>query len=72
VAIVKAIVAMADSLGMATIAEGAETRSEFDRMRSLGCRHIQGWLVGQPVGPKEAAEIAHTRDRVEERLARVY
>jgi diguanylate cyclase (GGDEF)-like protein/PAS domain S-box-containing protein len=72
VAIVKAIVAMADSLGMATIAEGAETRSEFDRMRTLGCRHIQGWLVGQPVGPKEAAEIAHTRDRSEERLVRVY
>ena len=72
VAIVKAIVAMADSLGMATIAEGAETRTEFDRMRSLGCRHIQGWLVGQPVGPREAAEIAHTRDRVEERLVRVY
>jgi diguanylate cyclase (GGDEF)-like protein/PAS domain S-box-containing protein len=72
VAIVKAIVAMAESLGMATIAEGAETRSEFDRMRNLGCRQIQGWLVGQPVEPGMAAEIAHTRDRTEERLARVY
>jgi diguanylate cyclase (GGDEF)-like protein/PAS domain S-box-containing protein len=72
VAIVKAIVAMADSLGMTTIAEGAETRTEFDRMRMLGCRQVQGWLVGQPVSPKEAADIAHTRDRVEDRVVRVY
>ncbi|MBA2934253.1 EAL domain-containing protein [Sphingomonas sp. CGMCC 1.13654] len=72
VAIVKAIVAMAESLGMATIAEGAETRNEFDKMRGLGCRQIQGWLVGQPVGPQEAAEIAHTRGQTEDRLLRVY
>ncbi len=70
IAIVKAIVAMAESLGMTTIAEGAETRSEYDRMRSLGCRQVQGWLVGQPVDPREAAEMAHTR--AEQRVARVY
>jgi diguanylate cyclase (GGDEF)-like protein/PAS domain S-box-containing protein len=70
VAIVKAIIAMADSLGMATIAEGAETRGEFDRMRGMGCRHIQGWLIGQPVGPKEAAEIAHMRDRADAKVVR--
>jgi diguanylate cyclase (GGDEF)-like protein/PAS domain S-box-containing protein len=70
VAIVKAIVAMADSLGMTTIAEGAETRGEFDRMRGLGCRHIQGWLVGQPVDPRGAAEMAHGRHH-EERMVRV-
>ncbi|WP_281044153.1 putative bifunctional diguanylate cyclase/phosphodiesterase [Sphingomonas oryzagri] len=72
VAIVRAIVAMAESLGMATIAEGAETRNEFDKMRSLGCKQVQGWLVGQPVGPAEAAEIAHLRDRSEDRLVRVH
>jgi diguanylate cyclase (GGDEF)-like protein/PAS domain S-box-containing protein len=70
IAIVRAIVAMADSLGMTTIAEGAETRGEFDRMRGLGCRQVQGWLVGQPVAPKLAAEMAHAAP--EERLARVH
>ncbi|HEY0270737.1 MAG TPA: EAL domain-containing protein [Sphingomonas sp.] len=58
VAIVRAIVAMADSLGMTTIAEGAETRGEYDRMRGLGCRQIQGWLVGQPVDGAAAARLA--------------
>jgi len=58
VAIVRAIVAMADSLGMTTIAEGAETLDEYDRMKSLGCRLVQGWLVGQPVDPRTAARMA--------------
>ena len=58
VAIVRAIVAMADSLGMTTIAEGAETRGEYDRMRGLGCRQIQGWLVGQPLDREAAARLA--------------
>jgi len=59
IAIVRAIVAMADSLGMTTIAEGAETRGEYDRMRGLGCSQVQGWLIGQPVDPAAAAELAH-------------
>ena len=70
IAIVRAIVAMADSLGMTTIAEGAETRSEYDRMRGLGCRQVQGWLIGQPVGAAEAAEMA--RPHAPERLARIH
>ena len=70
IAIVRAIVAMADSLGMATIAEGAETRSEYERMRGLGCRLVQGWLVGQPVNPQAAAEMAHAAP--DERVVRVY
>ncbi len=66
IAIVRAIVAMADSLGMTTIAEGAETRGEYDRMRGLGCSQVQGWLIGQPVDPMGAAELAHakTDDRI--------
>ena len=61
IAIVRAIVAMADSLGMTTIAEGAETRSEYDRMRGLGCSQVQGWLVGQPVDPSAASALAHAK-----------
>ena len=63
VAIVRAIVAMADSLGMTTIAEGAETRAEYDRMRGLGCRQIQGWMVGQPVDGEAAGRMAADAER---------
>ena len=70
IAIVRAIVAMADSLGMATIAEGAETHGEYERMRGLGCRLVQGWLVGQPVSPQAAVQMAQSAP--DERVVRVY
>jgi EAL domain-containing protein (putative c-di-GMP-specific phosphodiesterase class I) len=69
IAIVRAVVAMADSLGMTTIAEGAETRSEYDRMRALGCGQVQGWLVGQPITAGVAAEMAQARKSDSERVA---
>ena len=47
-AIIKAIVAMARGLGMATTAEGVETEAERLLVRELGCSQLQGFLVGRP------------------------
>ena len=49
-AIIRAVVAMAQSLGMSTTAEGAETEAEVDMIRSLGCTKIQGYYYGRPMG----------------------
>jgi len=48
-AIIKAIVSMAEALGMDTTAEGAETRDELDLIRQLGCSHVQGYVYGLPM-----------------------
>jgi predicted signal transduction protein with EAL and GGDEF domain len=48
-AIIRAVVAMADSLGMATTAEGVETLEEADLIRGLGCTKIQGFYFGRPM-----------------------
>ncbi|ATE67488.1 EAL domain-containing protein [Rhizorhabdus dicambivorans] len=53
-AIIRAIVALADSLGMETTAEGAETPDELALIRSLGCSHIQGYIFGRPMPSDEA------------------
>ena len=53
-AIVRAVVAMADSLEMSTTAEGVETEEELAMVRQLGCRKIQGYYFGRPM-PAEAA-----------------
>jgi EAL domain-containing protein (putative c-di-GMP-specific phosphodiesterase class I) len=45
---VRAIVALADSLGMATTAEGVETSAQLAAVRVLGCDLAQGFRVGQP------------------------
>jgi diguanylate cyclase (GGDEF)-like protein len=53
-ALAGAIVALGQSLHIATVAEGIETREHAERMRSLGCTYGQGYYFAQPVG---AAEI---------------
>jgi len=63
-AIVRAVVAMADSLGMSTTAEGAETEEEYAMIRRLGCRKVQGYLFGRPMPAEQArALLAPYRDR---------
>jgi diguanylate cyclase (GGDEF)-like protein/PAS domain S-box-containing protein len=47
-AIIKAIVSLAEALGMDTTAEGAETQDELALIRQLGCSHIQGYVYGRP------------------------
>jgi len=53
-AIIRAIVALAESLEMETTAEGAETPEELALIRSLGCSHIQGFIFGRPMASDEA------------------
>jgi diguanylate cyclase (GGDEF)-like protein len=54
---VTAIVALAESLGMQAIAEGAETTGEVDVIRSLGCTRAQGHIFGKPVTAEEATAL---------------
>ncbi|WP_439815307.1 bifunctional diguanylate cyclase/phosphodiesterase [Zavarzinia sp. CC-PAN008] len=48
-AIVRAIVGLGHSLGIATTAEGVETAAQMDHMRAEGCDQIQGYLISRPV-----------------------
>jgi len=56
-AIIKAIVALADSLDMETTAEGVETHDELALIRELGCSQIQGYIFGKAVSAEEAFEL---------------
>ncbi len=56
-AIIRAVVAMADSLGMSTTAEGAETEEEVKMIQKLGCRKIQGYYFGRPMVAHDALEL---------------
>jgi EAL domain-containing protein (putative c-di-GMP-specific phosphodiesterase class I) len=52
-AIVKAIIHMADSLDMGTIAEGVETQAQLTLLREQGCDEIQGYFFCKPQPPEE-------------------
>jgi len=47
-AIVRAIAALGESLGMTTTAEGVETFEQLKQLREMGCRELQGYLFGLP------------------------
>ena len=57
-AIVRAIVVLAESLGMDTTAEGAETLEELALIRRLGCSQVQGFIFGRPMPAEEALALA--------------
>lgn len=70
--IIKSIVVMAKTLGIHTLAEGAETREQVEFLRSIGCEKIQGfyyscprpwqdieqWMKGKKIDMESAAEEA--------------
>ena len=47
--IVRAVAAMANGLGMATTAEGVETKEQLETVRAEGCTEMQGFLFSRPL-----------------------
>ena len=52
-AIVKAIIMMANGLGLDLIAEGVETEEHLDYLYSYGCSHYQGFYFSKPLPADE-------------------
>jgi diguanylate cyclase (GGDEF)-like protein/PAS domain S-box-containing protein len=56
-AIVSAIVNMAKSLGMRTIAEGVETEAQMEYLRRSGCDEFQGYWFSRPLTAERFEEF---------------
>jgi diguanylate cyclase (GGDEF)-like protein len=58
--LVHTILTMAHDLGMEAIAEGIETDSQLQELRSYGCKFGQGYLLSRPMGTGAVEEwLAH-------------
>ncbi len=55
--IVKAIIAMAQTLKIDVIAEGVERQDQLDLLRAFGCGYAQGFYFSRPVPPQDFAKI---------------
>lgn len=60
IAIIRAVVAMAESLDMTTTAEGVEDADEAKMIREMGCDKIQGYYFGRPMPSEEALALFDT------------
>ena len=59
-AIIRAIVTLAETLGMDTCAEGVETHDDLQLIRELGVSMVQGYIFGRPGDAATARELANS------------
>jgi EAL domain-containing protein (putative c-di-GMP-specific phosphodiesterase class I) len=57
IALVRSMAQLGVSLGMATTAEGVETKEQLDHLRAEGCTEIQGYYVCHPSPAQEIAQL---------------
>jgi hypothetical protein len=59
-AIIRAIVTLAETLGMDSCAEGVETHDDLQLIRELGVSMVQGYIFGKPSEASVARELANS------------
>jgi diguanylate cyclase (GGDEF)-like protein len=62
-AIIRAVVALANSLNIATTAEGVENEAELAMIQQLGCSKIQGYFFGRPMVFADSMALFQRVDR---------
>ncbi len=63
IALVRAMIGMANGLDLPVVAEGVETAAQRDFLRGVGCSELQGYLISRPVPPDEMGELLRQSDR---------
>ena len=59
IAIIRAIVTLAENLEMDTCAEGVETHDDLELVRELGVSHVQGYIFGRPAAADVTLDLAN-------------
>lgn len=62
--IVRTIIELARVMGMDVVAEGIETREQYQLLRDLGCRYGQGYLFAKPMKASAISELLRLPGRI--------
>lgn len=60
-AMLKSVLGLAKTLGIACVAEGVETRKQYDYLRAQGCTEMQGFYYSRPLAAVEATALLRAR-----------
>ena len=55
--IIETIVYMIKKLGLESIAEGVETKEQYEYLKNIDCDNIQGFYFGRPMPPEEIEKL---------------
>ena len=62
-AIVRSVIALARTMGLATLAEGVENEDQARFLMQEGCELAQGFFYSKPVSPEEVVRVWTSRQR---------
>ncbi len=54
--VVSTITKLCSNLDLTCVAEGVETEHQFEKLRNLGCRYLQGYYFAKPMSNREASQ----------------
>ncbi|HET6963432.1 MAG TPA: EAL domain-containing protein, partial [Acidimicrobiales bacterium] len=64
-AIVRAVVDLADAMGIQAVAEGVETQEQLEGLRRIGCHLAQGYLFARPLAGDALIELLERNSATE-------
>lgn len=68
-AITRAVISMANDLGLETVAEGVEIAEQAELLRKLGCKSAQGYMYGKPMPAEQLARLLVRRPDGQQAIA---
>ncbi len=66
--IVKSIISLAETLSIATVAEGIETEKQYQSLKAIGCHYAQGYLLSEPISSFDITDLMKSQDDVKSSL----
>ena len=54
---IEAIISIGHILNLEVVSEGVETDGQLEKLKSIGCDYIQGYIWGKPMPPDDAGEL---------------
>jgi EAL domain-containing protein (putative c-di-GMP-specific phosphodiesterase class I) len=63
-AIVRAVLSLAQSLGIKVVAEGVETAEQVALLREQGCNLVQGYHVSRPMPARDVPKFITAREQM--------